>query len=209
MPVSAVTIETGTFVSRYRDRERIQELCRSCPGYARTWACPPFAEDPFAAAGRYRYASLILLTAVTDNAGLAAMRDRLAGKLEEAERLYGGLSFRAAGGCTLCAGCTRPDGLPCRFPERLRYSPEALGFDLCAAAADLFGYKVRWSDDDSFRELAVIAAFFHDRGSGIEGALLSMLQGAEESDEKRHAEVDQDAVQDGDEGPLLSGSVDD
>lgn len=183
MPVSAVTIETALFVSRYRDRARIEELCRSCPGYARTWACPPFAEDPLDATGRYRHASLILLTAVTDNAGLATMRGRLAGKLEEAERLYGGLSFRAAGGCTLCACCTRPSGLPCRFPERLRYSPEALGFDLCAAAEDLFGYKVRWSGDDCVRELAAIAAFFHDRGGSIEEDLLRMLQGAEESHE--------------------------
>lgn len=130
-------------------------------------------------------------------------------KLEYAEGLYGGVSLRAAGGCTVCAWCTRPSGLPCRFPEKLRHSPEALGFDLCAAAEDLFGYKVRWSARDEVRELAAIAAFFHDRGSSIEGNLLRMLQGTEESDEKRHAEVDQDAVQDGDEGPLLSGSVDD
>lgn len=44
-------------------------------------------------------------------------------------------------GCGRCKerGCTRPNGVPCRYPELLRPSLEAYGFDVADLLRSAFG----------------------------------------------------------------------
>ena len=64
--------------------------------------------------------------------------------------------------CTLCPeGCTRPEGKPCRYPDRLRYSLEAVGFDVTAAASDLLGIDLEWSSDGTLpKHITIVTALF-------------------------------------------------
>ncbi|BES65010.1 hypothetical protein SANA_14490 [Gottschalkiaceae bacterium SANA] len=52
------------------------------------------------------------------------------------------------GSCTKCATCRKSLGEPCRFPETLRYSLEALGFLVSGIYKQLFDLELAWSKDE-------------------------------------------------------------
>ena len=56
-----------------------------------------------------------------------------------------------AGTCLLCPPehCTRRESLPCRHPESIRPSLEALGFDLTRTTSGLFGIDLQWGRPDT------------------------------------------------------------
>ena len=64
--------------------------------------------------------------------------------------------------CVLCPeGCTRPEGKPCRHPERLRHSLESVGFDIVAMAHDLLDIDLEWSHDGSLpKHITLVTALF-------------------------------------------------
>lgn len=63
---------------------------------------------------------------------------------KEAE--YPGSVSLSAGSCTICGenNCTKKDGAPCRFPEKMRYSIEALGGNVGLTASRLLGIDLQW-----------------------------------------------------------------
>ena len=65
----------------------------------------------------------------------------------------------AAGRCELCARCARRDGLPCRNPERMRYSFSAFGFDLAALARQELGIELLWAANGLPEYDVALAAF--------------------------------------------------
>ena len=56
-----------------------------------------------------------------------------------------------AGTCLLCPPehCTRRESLPCRHPESIRPSLEALGFDVARTTSGLFGIDLQWGRPDT------------------------------------------------------------
>lgn len=173
-----VTVSADEFTSRYRDVERIDGYCRQCPGYGKTWSCPPFDFDPagvtvgfktvtvtgttieFDEATRASCTSAEQSSAVGREAINAVCRDLLP-QLYEQERQHPGsrcFTFR----CVLCPeGCTRPEGLPCRHPDQMRHSLESVGFDLVAMMHDLLGIDLEWSTDGSLpRHITIVTALF-------------------------------------------------
>lgn len=80
---------------------------------------------------------------------------------EEAKR-----SGRAAlftGLCPHCgeAVCARREGKPCRHPNLVRPSLEALGFNLCQISNELFGTEILWAKDNRSPEyMCLIGAVF-------------------------------------------------
>ena len=55
--------------------------------------------------------------------------------------------------------CTRPSGLPCRHPDRMRPSLEALGFNLARTADELLKMPLQWSSDEQLPDyLTLITA---------------------------------------------------
>ncbi len=62
--------------------------------------------------------------------------------------------------CVLCPeGCTRPEGKPCRHPERLRHSLESVGFDIVAMTRELLGIDLEWSTDGTLpKHLSLVTA---------------------------------------------------
>ncbi len=59
------------------------------------------------------------------------------------EQIPGSISI-SSGGCNLCNECNRKDGLPCRQPDKMRYSLDAFGFDLTAITKDMFDIDILW-----------------------------------------------------------------
>ena len=55
----SVTIPVADYIARFRDAERFEGCCRTCPNYGRSWGCPPFDFDVEEYLTRYSRALLI------------------------------------------------------------------------------------------------------------------------------------------------------
>ncbi len=164
------------YIRRFRDAERIEGYCRQCPNYGRSWGCPPFDYD---VAQRYMHPyKNVLITATRLKPLDPSMpfseisrmilpeRRRLERRLLELERLHSGRSFAYIGSCLYCpaGSCTRPDGLPCRHPDKVRPSLEACGFDIARTTRELFDMELKWSTDGKVPEyLLLVCGFFHNK----------------------------------------------
>ena len=149
------------YINGYRDFGRVRGYCRECDRYGNCWACPPYDFDETALPDRFTDISL-LATVITPSEGVLLPpetadrfirfeRQRLDCLLLRMERdaEVPGRTARAffAGTCLLCPPeqCTRREGRPCRHPESIRPSLEALGFDIARTAADIFNTPLQWS----------------------------------------------------------------
>ena len=163
------TLDAVEFVARYRDVERFDALCAQCPSYGKVWCCPPFAFDPRSCSDGFRTVTVMGTVIAFDEETRAACTTpesavqtareameqewkKILPELYELERQLPGsrcFTFR----CSLCPeGCTRPEGKPCRHPDMLRYSLEAVGFDIGAITRDLLGIELLWSTDGRLPE---------------------------------------------------------
>jgi predicted metal-binding protein len=172
-----VTVAADEFVSRYRDVERIRQYCLACPSYGNSWACPPFDFDLTSVTDGFKTVTLMASIIEFDEAtraaclrakaksrqvastAMAEVWKTLLPHLLEMERETPGsrcFTFR----CSLCPeGCTRPEGKPCRHPDKMRHSLESVGFDIVAMARDLLGIDLEWSKDGTLpKHLTIITA---------------------------------------------------
>ena len=88
-------------------------------------------------------------------------------RILELERAGGGRNGGAlgfyAGSCEVCPPekCVRPSGVECPFPERLRLSLEAAGFDVSKISEELFGVEIEWEADGRSPEfITLVGAVF-------------------------------------------------
>ena len=164
----SVTIPVADYIARFRDAERFEGCCRTCPNYGRSWGCPPFDFDVEEYLTRYSRALLIATKIVPEQGGLPIAeakrlihpeRQRLERRLLEMERRYGGRSFAYVGSCLYCPDgtCTRPEGNPCRHPELVRPSLEACGFDIGRTTSELFGIELKWGADGKMPEYLTVS----------------------------------------------------
>lgn len=120
-------------------REEVRAMCASdkCRMYGKTWSCPPGCgtlEELRARISRYHAGILVqtvgrledgldgegMMEAEAQNkAHFAALHDLL-------RKRYPDLLAIGIGACTRCKKCTYPEA-PCRFPECMTSSMEALG----------------------------------------------------------------------------------
>ena len=150
------TLRTCDFIARFRDYGKFSALCRECPQYGKSWACPPFYRDLDAQLSRYDHilfhVSKIVprrqdLPIALSRELLKPERMRLETDFSRREAATGGLFLGFAGSCPHCpeGHCTRPSGRPCRHPSKCHPSLEAYGFDLCKASEEVFSLPILWS----------------------------------------------------------------
>ncbi len=173
-----VTIPAEEFISRYRDVDRIRQYCLQCPGYGKSWGCPPFDFDPCTVSDGFKTVRLMATIIGFDEPTRAACQDAQAAarvgreamnevwqsllpRLYDMEREVPGsrcFTFR----CVLCPeGCTRPEGKPCRHPDKLRHSLESVGFDIEAMTRELLEIELEWSRDGSLsKHITLVTALF-------------------------------------------------
>jgi predicted metal-binding protein len=164
-------------VDKYRFGRRFMALCEECRNYGADWACPPFDFDPGEYAGRYSHAYVVVVKwthgaetlAANDTAEKSAsysrelFRDgkaRMLTLLRRLESEWPGSTAVSAGGCGLCAECSRVRKEPCPHPDRIRHSLESLGFDLTAIAKDFFGIEILWGNGALPRYQVLLNALF-------------------------------------------------
>lgn len=148
MPKSVIVSRSD--MMRHHDPERIRGYCRSCEKYGMFWSCPPFAEEPMTGLREWTHAVLVTRkTVVAAGSSKEQLIDRflserqtLCDAIRACER--DGAVAVIAGHCEGCSACTRSRGVACAVPSRMRYSLEALGFDVTGIAERLAGEKLHW-----------------------------------------------------------------
>lgn len=149
-------VPVADYLAACVDVPRFLAFCRACPSYATRWACPPFDFDPMALWRQYDTLALygrVITPAVPGQAEKAALdaleREKadMLHRLLAAEAAQPGSLALSAGSCRLCSGCTRPRGLPCRQPDAVRHSIEALGGDVAKSAQHYLAHPLLWIQD--------------------------------------------------------------
>ena len=168
------TIPVAEYMANYRDAEKFIGFCRQCPRYNTYWACPPFSFNVDHYLSQCQTA-LIIGTKITPlhperitdviSFGKEMMeteRKRTDELLLEMEKTYKGRAF-FPGSCLLCPTCTRTEGKPCLYPERVRPSLEACGFDIGKTASELLHIELKWGDKNRMPEyLLLVSGIFGD-----------------------------------------------
>lgn len=151
------TIDVPDYIEGYVNVEEFEECCKACPNYGKIWSCPSY---DFKAENVWRDYSELLVVARKINfqgeiSQEEAMEIMLKVKAEMAAELFareasepGSMSL-SAGSCDLCSeeGCTREEGLPCRYPEKMRYSVESLGGNVGLTVSKLLGIRLEWIEE--------------------------------------------------------------
>lgn len=166
-----VTVPMAEYLAGFRDVPRFLELCRQCPNYGCSWACPPFAGESIPDLDRYRSIMIVATRIVPDGGRRRGIDDaegmmrperlRVERWLLQLEKEHHGRAFGFSGTCPYCppGTCARRDGHPCRHPELVRPSLEACGFNLGDTLTRLFAMDLQWSADGNLPPaLTLIAA---------------------------------------------------
>lgn len=156
--------DVENYVENYVNIEEFLECCRQCPEYGKIWSCPPFDFDPL---DMWRKFSRILIYGyrieysgersreeMTDV--LLQVKERVTEELFEMEKQIPGSVSLSAGDCEICETCSRVDGQPCRFPERMRYSIESLGGNVGKTISRLCGIEIEWIEEGRLPEHFVL-----------------------------------------------------
>lgn len=171
----SVDIKVNEYIARFRDEKRFIELCKTCPNYGNSWACPPFDFDTEGFLRKYKFANLkatkiipALNNIKLENTQMLIRPERIKieRELSEMEKKYGGRGFSCIGTCLHCEDgkCTRSCNKPCLHPDKVRPSLEAFGFDLELTLKELFGLELKWGNNGYLPEhLILVSGFFHNQ----------------------------------------------
>ncbi len=88
------------------------------------------------------------------------IKHKLNDKLLKFERRAAGAVSIPPGSCSYCKSCAKVRGENCLYPEKLRYSLEALGFLVSAVLDVFFDYAIDWSARDFGADFVTISALF-------------------------------------------------
>ena len=159
------SISVDEYLEGFVDIPAFRAACEACPNYNRIWSCPPYDFDVEAYWRKYRTLQLIAVkiifredvrnkTYTSDelqellNRVLPAEKAKLSEELLEKEKLHPGSISLSAGSCARCAaGCSKPSGKPCRFPETMRHSIESLGGNVGLTISKLMHLNLEWMED--------------------------------------------------------------
>lgn len=156
--ISEMAAETAAadFVKEFVQVEKFLSACQQCPNYNTRWTCPPFDFDPMTIWSGYT--TLRLYARILHADGADQPLDGALAALKREKRLYREKLYRweqaepgsqmlLAGTCDQCDRCEKAQGRPCRQPEHLRYSIEALGGDVEGCLLHYFHLPMLWGRD--------------------------------------------------------------
>ena len=159
------TVPLSEFMRDLVDVPRFLGYCRDCPNFGQYWSCPPFNLDPMEIWGRYEqlllYARKVSFTKdrlfplerrAFEERELPKIKGAMARELLAMEAERPGSLALFPGRCDWCPVCARTEGKPCRTPDRMRYSIEALGGDCGGALERYFGESLQWASGNRLPE---------------------------------------------------------
>lgn len=149
---AAVSVEE--YLAHCVDVPKFLACCKECANYGARWGCPPFDFEVRELWEKYKTLRLYVRFLIPGGcatedlmAALWVEKESFLTELLALERAHPGSLFLSCGGCTICEACTRGDGQPCRHPELVRPSLEALGGDVGKTAERYFGKPLLWIKD--------------------------------------------------------------
>lgn len=135
------------------DPIKVEKACQTCPNYDRIWSCPPLTFDVKTFMTAYKNVT-IHIHKIEFEAGLSSdekiaifekERQSFGNRLKESEDE--GQQCLIAGHCYQCDFCTKIDNKPCIKTDNLRYSLEALGYQV-GSIAKACGIPIQWAKGD-------------------------------------------------------------
>ena len=163
------TVPLPPLVRDLVDVPRFSGYCQDCPNYGRYWSCPPFDFDPADLWGRYDALGLYAWKLVFardrlfpgerrafEAQALPRIKADMARTLLEMERGTPGSLALFPGRCEWCPVCARMEGNPCRMPDRMRYSLEALGGDCGGILERYLGETLQWAVGNRLPEQIIL-----------------------------------------------------
>ena len=149
---ATVHVSVDEYLQTCVDVEKFLSYCRQCENYDKRWSCPGFDFEPLAIWRRFktlRLENCVLMPAPDTDlaqmmAGLWQEKNKLHTELLAQEQQYPGAMALSAGSCKICAECSRTLGQPCRQPDKMRYSIEALGGDVAKTGELYFQQPLLW-----------------------------------------------------------------
>ena len=168
-------IDAKAYIEDFRRADYFIKLCQQCGNYARRYGCPPFDDDPLTAIEGYDRVRImgVKITPKDKSLPIEAANDlmqpvisEMNEELLETEKSLGGMCYGFVGSCPYCGGasCARIDGKPCRHPDKVRPSLEAIGFDIGKTAKDLLGIDIKWSQNGFIPEyLTLVCGIFYKK----------------------------------------------
>ena len=150
-------ISVPLYLEHFVNVEEFLEYCKACPNYEKVWSCPSYTFNP----EDYwkEYSSLLVVAykinfeAGTDEKKsmeiMAEVKDKITEELFAMEEAYAGSVSLSAGSCSVCGkgNCTRTEGKPCRYPEKMRYSIESIGGNVGKTVSNLLGIELEWIEE--------------------------------------------------------------
>lgn len=164
------------------------EYCKECRNYNTTWSCPPFDFSPedywkkydtlYLFARKILFSQELLQVEYTPQqlqeitgAVMRIEKGKMSEELAELEAKNPGSIALSAGHCMECGdlGCTRPLGLPCREPGKMRYSIESLGGNVGLTITKYLKQKLLWIEEGKLPEYFILAGglLIRDEDGGL------------------------------------------
>lgn len=133
-------------------KELFESLCKKgCINYNNKYSCPPFSpnfknliQDK---EGLFVVIFLVNLKEIPSTEynkvriANVVMKSRIEKFMRSIEK---DSNFLSTGACRLCKPCQGKKKLPCKHPEKRRYSLESVGINCNKLTKDLFGIKLFW-----------------------------------------------------------------
>ena len=165
------TVPVREYIEDCVDVPKFLSYCRHCDNYSKTWSCPSFSFDPVDFWNRYETLRIVGMKIIVPETLRAKTYDGQ-GKQEiievllkaykqqfdeyiyqEEKKTEGGMAL-GGGSCMKCRpkSCSRLEGKPCRKPDKMRYSIEALGGDVGRTVTKYLHQELQWMEDGSLPE---------------------------------------------------------
>lgn len=160
------SISVEEYIEDYVNIPTFLECCKACQNYEKRWSCPPFDFDVIEYWKAHETLDVIGVKIIFDESMLQKTytkeeinqiindclwkeKEKMTDTLMEEEKKYPGSVSLSAGSCLLCGDmpCSKEEGLPCRHPEKMRYSIEALGGDVGRTGSKLLGVDLEWMEE--------------------------------------------------------------
>ena len=195
-------IAASHYIAKFRDVNKFIECCKQCTCYNTTWSCPSFATitGNYIDAKNQKIEDFSVATIIgvkinidkklrvsprseeeRDNLTrdiLSEVRREFDDKLLQFEQKIQPSMLYYAGTCIICATseCARLKDIPCYYPEKMRSTLEADGFDIGRTCSDLLGIDILWCDGFELPKYYTLVYGFISNQS-VEDKLRSILNG--------------------------------
>ncbi|GAA0126063.1 hypothetical protein UT300019_19650 [Clostridium sp. CTA-19] len=181
---------TITELLNYYKPETINNYCKKCEKYNKVWSCPTFSFDTMNYINNYEFAYIIAYrininaqsNIENDFNSIKRLIPEVTEYNDDFDKIFKTLYYSArfhldklllslekefqsslaifSGRCLFCKVCQKEYGLKCLNETNLKYSLEALGFDVADILKSLLNIEIQWSKESSSQYVTCVSALF-------------------------------------------------